>query len=409
VNVARIVRFPGQAWADQLHYTDSGLRHKSVGNAMLMLENLPDMQDVFRYNLFTKEVEITRGLPWSDKVDRAITESDMTHVIRWLEDQGQFGINQQLAFSAVQAVAERSSYHPLQEWLTSLAWDKQPRIDNWLSYYLGCEANDYTRAVGAKFLVGCVARAMRPGCKFDNMLILEGPQGILKSTSLAILFGKDYFTDEIADFGSKDAAMQLQGVWCVEVAELSTFTRSAAERTKEFVSRRVDRIRPPYGRLLVKWPRTAVLVGTTNVTSGYFQDHTGNRRFWPILCAAIDGDALKADRGQLWAEAYARYAGGAQWWLEGDEIALAVAEQDSRYDEDAWHQLIADFIVGRTSVTTHEILTTCLNVQVSQINDPMKKRVARTLASIGWKATVAKDASRKSQKVWKPEERNTLL
>lgn len=409
MSVARVVKFPGQEWANQLHYTDSGLRHKSVGNAMLMLENLPDLQDVFRFNTFTKEVEITRDLPWSSAVDRSITETDVTQVIRWLEDQGQFGINQALAFSAIQAVAEHHSYHPLQEWLRDLRWDQTPRIDRWLSYYLGCEDSEYIRAIGAKFLVGCVARAMRPGCKFDNMLILEGPQGIMKSTSLAILFGKEYFTDEIADFGSKDAAMQLQGVWCVEVAELSTFTRSAAERTKEFVSRRVDRIRPPYGRLLVKWPRTAVLVGTTNVTSGYFQDHTGNRRFWPVLCSSIDAEALKTDRHQLWAEAMARYSGGGQWWLEGQEIALATAEQDSRYDEDAWHHLIAAYVSGRTSITTHEILTTCLQVSVPQINDPMKKRVARTLSSLGWKATVAKDADRKSLKVWRHQDGNALL
>ena len=104
------------------------------------------------------------------------------------------------------------------------------------------------RSVGPKFLIGAVARAQKPGCKFDNMLILEGPQGIRKSTCLSVLFGNNYFTDEIADFGSKDAAMQLQGVWCVEIAELSTFGRAAAERAKEFVSRRVDRIRPPYAQ-----------------------------------------------------------------------------------------------------------------------------------------------------------------
>lgn len=409
MSLARIIKFPGEEWADRLHYTDNGLRHKSVGNAMLFLENMPEMRDAFRFNAFTKEIEIVRAWPWESAVERPMTESDITNIIRWLESLGQFGINTALAFAAVQAVAERNTHNPLQTWLSGLKWDGEARIDNWLTYYLGCEQSDYIRAVGAKFLIGSVARAMKPGCKFDNMLILEGPQGILKSTSLSILFGKDYFTDEIADFGSKDAAMQLQGVWCVEVAELSTFTRSAAERTKEFVSRRVDRIRPPYGRLLVKWPRSAVLVGTTNVTSGYFQDHTGNRRFWPALCTSIDGEALKTDREQLWAEAKHRYSQGERWWLEGEENALARVEQDSRYDEDAWHQLIAEYVGARSSITTHELLVTCLGVSVAQINDPMKKRVARTLSSLGWKATVSKTPDRKSVKIWRPESGNSLL
>jgi predicted P-loop ATPase len=398
-----VVKFPGdEAWTRGLHKSGDGLRHKSTGNAFLLLENM-ELRDCFRFNEFSKEIEIAHTVPWSSKCGRPILESDLTELIRWFEGVGQFGINPQLCMGVVQAVAEQQSYHPLQEWLCNLQWDGTPRIDKWLSYYLGCVPTPYIDAISAKFLIGCVARANQPGCKFDNMLILEGPQGILKSSCLETLFGRQYFTDEISDFGSKDAAMQLQGVWCVEIAELSTFTRSAAERTKEFVSRRVDRIRPPYGRMLVSWPRTAVLVGTTNATSGYFQDHTGNRRFWPVTCVKIDLEALKTDREQLWAEAVARYRQKENWWLEGDEIALASDEQDARYDEDAWHGLIADYVRSSTEVTTHQIITLCLGIEVANINDGMKKRVARTLSSLGWAPTIAKTVDRKSFRSWAPK------
>jgi predicted P-loop ATPase len=399
-----VIKFPGdEAWTRGLHKADNGsLRHKSTGNCFLLLENM-ELRDCFRFNEFSKEIEIAGPVPWTNKVGRAVRESDLVEILRWFEGVGQFGINPQMCMGVLQAVAEQNSYHPLQSWLTGLKWDGTPRIDKWLSYYLGCEPTPYTQAIGAKFLIGCVARASHPGCKFDNMLILEGPQGILKSSCLEELFTRQYFTDEISDFGSKDAAMQLQGVWCVEVAELSSFTRSAAERIKEFVSRRVDRIRPPYGRLLVNWPRTAVLVGTTNASAGYFQDHTGNRRFWPVVCVNIDLDALKKDREQLWAEAVARYLTDAKWWLEGGEISLAGEEQDKRYDEDAWHGLIAEYVSERGSVTTHEILTLCLSVPIPQVNSSMKNRVARTLTSIGWVPSVGKGVDRKSFRAWKPK------
>lgn len=402
MNVARIIKFPGEEWADRLHYTDSGLRHKSVGNAMLFLENMPEMREAFRFNSFTKEIEIARAWPWDTAIERPLTESDITHIIRWLESLGQFGINTALAFAAVQAVAERQSYNPLQEWLNSLEWDGIERMDHWMHEYLGCEDSAYIQAISGKFLIGAVARALDPGCKMDNMLILEGPQGILKSSSLEALFGRDYFTDEIADFGSKDAAMQLQGVWCVEVAELSTFGRAAAERTKEFVSRRVDRIRPPYGRMLVKWPRTAVLVGTTNETAEYFRDHTGNRRFWPILCAGIRKDDLSAVRNQLWAEAVVRYRKPERWWLEGDENALAIEQQEKRYDEEPWFDQIRQHVAGLlvNETTSHNVLTAGLSVPVAQINQSMKNRVGRCMRKLGWRLTFPKDSHGNTIRTW---------
>ena len=172
------------------------------------------------------------------------------------------------------------------------------------------------------------------------MLILEGEQGARKSTALKILAGEDWFTDELPDLGSKDAAIHMQGVWIVEIAELDAIGRAEVSRIKAFLTRTTDRFRPPYGRHTVEIKRQCVFAGTVNPDT-YLRDETGNRRFWPIRCGDIDIDALAQDRDQLWAEAVARFKYGAIWWLEDKAlIKAAKKEQDKRYQSDAWDGVI---------------------------------------------------------------------
>jgi predicted P-loop ATPase len=167
------------------------------------------------------------------------------------------------------------------------------------------------------------------------MLILEGAQGEKKSTALKTLAGM-WFTDEIAEIGSKDAAQQMRGIWIIEIAELDAISRAEVSRIKAFLTRTTDRYRPPYERYVVEVPRQCVFAGSVNPET-YLRDETGNRRFWPVRCRNIDLDALARDRDQLWAEAVVRYRQGAIWWLDEPElIADAKAEQDQRYQADAW-------------------------------------------------------------------------
>jgi predicted P-loop ATPase len=168
------------------------------------------------------------------------------------------------------------------------------------------------------------------------MLVLEGPQGARKSTALKILAGEEWFTDELPDLGSKDAAMHMQGVWIIEIAELDAIGRAEVSRIKAFLTRTTDRFRPPYGRYTIEVPRSCVFAGTVNPDT-YLRDETGNRRFWPVRCGTIDIDALARDRDQLWAEAVARFRAGAIWWIDTPElIEAAAAEQEKRYQGDAW-------------------------------------------------------------------------
>ena len=170
------------------------------------------------------------------------------------------------------------------------------------------------------------------------MLILEGAQGILKSSALQAL-AEPWFMDRISALGGKDAAMEIAGVWLVEMAELDALLKAALPATKSFVTRRQDRFRPPYGKHVIDRPRQCVFAGTINPIGGYLKDPTGGRRFWPVSCGLIDLEALIRDRDQLWAEALVRFRGGAPWWLETTELqALAAAEQEARFEVDAWER-----------------------------------------------------------------------
>jgi predicted P-loop ATPase len=234
------------------------------------------------------------------------------------------------------------------EYLDKTAWDGRPRIDNWLTYYLGVEPTSeqqalYINTIGARWLISAIARILKPGCKADCALILEGPQDKFKSTAFEKL-AEPWFADELSTFGTKDAAMQLKGVWIMELAELSTLTRSDIAAAKAYLSRKADHYRPPYGRYVINKPRETIFGGTTN-DQEYLNDTTGGRRFWPATSGNIDIDALQHDRDQLWAEALAAFRADAKWWITDDETkAAAKIEQAARAKTDVWDDRIAEIL-----------------------------------------------------------------
>ena len=252
---------------------------------------------------------------------------------------------------------------------------------------------EYSRAVGSRWLLSAVARIFRPGAKADCCLILEGPQGIRKSTALRTLAG-EYFTDELADLGTKDAAMQTRGVWIIELSELDSLSHSDVARIKAFMSRTTDRFRPPYGMRLLESPRQCVFAGTVNHTT-YLRDETGGRRFWPVTCGRIDIDTLARDRDQLWAEAKARFDAGAAWWLETTELVqMASDQQMERYEGDPWDEVIACWLEGRSSVSISEVLERCLQKPQGLWTQTDKNRTARCLKALGWERYRERRSSR---------------
>jgi predicted P-loop ATPase len=232
-------------------------------------------------------------------------------------------------------------------------------------------------------LIGAVARIFVPGCKVDTVPILEGVQGAKKSTAVRTLF-EPWFGDELADLGSKDAAMQTRGVWGLEVSELDAMSRAEVSRIKSFISRTTDRFRPPYGSRIIESQRTCVFWGTTNA-DGYLKDETGGRRFLPVKIGKIDIDRLRLNRDQLWAEAVVQYRAGVPWWITSRQIlADAEGHQRERYVGDPWEEIISNFIESRNEVTVAEILREALHLDTGRWGQTEQNRVARCLISFRW-------------------------
>lgn len=305
-----------------------------------------------------------------------------------MEQAGMHNVGADLTASAVRMVAQRDRYHPVRDWLNGLSHDGRPRLDTWLTRYLGVEDSPYVRAVGRAFLIAMVARVMRPGCKHDHVLVLKGGQGARKSTACRILAGDAYFSDTMPAIRNDkiEAWRHLRGKWLVELAELAPSRRADQEDLKSFLSGQVDSYRQPWDRLEEAVPRQCVFVGTTN-EDAFLRDATGGRRFWPVTCGEkIDAEALAEDREQLFAEAVAAFHEGEAWHLSPEMERLAAVEQEAAREEDPWEGLVERALVDLTgdSVTTADLLWRTLGIPSDRQTPANSQRVARIMRKIGW-------------------------
>lgn len=358
-----------------------------IANAIALLRSASEWRGVLAYDSFTRRTMALAAPPWEARSNyryeaRPWASRDDVFSAEWLQHQG-VALSVQTVAEAVEAVAQDNTYHPVQDYLDGLAWDNYERLNEWVPTYLGTPNTEYARAVGERMLIGAVARIYEPGVKLDTMVVLEGRQGAGKSSAIKVL-SQPWFSDELADLGSKDAAMQLRGTWMVELGELDAMSRSEAEAIKAFLSRSTDRYRPPYGRRVEEVPRSCVLVGSTN-SSTYLKDETGARRFWPLATRRIDLDALARDRDQLWAEARRKYRRGKAWWLDSRELnAEAADEQAGRYQQDPWAERIAKYTAPLNSVSVAEVLAHAIEKPTGQWTQADCNRVSRVLRSLDW-------------------------
>jgi predicted P-loop ATPase len=351
---------------------------------------------VFAWNEFSSNLMVLRHMPGRRnpalQIPRALTEADISNATDWLQ-RNRIRVASSVTLEAIRAVADEHRCHPVREYLNGLAWDQTPRIDTWLTDHLGAADTALNRAFGSKWMIGAVARVMRPGCKLDTVLILESlRQGLMKSTVFATL-GDPWFTDHMPDLGTKDAMQQLQGVWIIEHAELSSMSRSGMQRTKAFLSTRVDRFRPSYGRVTADHPRQCAFGGTVNIGgSGYLRDETGARRFWPVECAVgwkpdrrVDIAALAKVKDQLWAEALHRFEAREPWWLDADmEIAQEEAAEQ-RFEDDSREAIVRAFLRDRSYVRMFELLgATCLDVPPDRQTRALQIDIGRILRTLKW-------------------------
>lgn len=387
-----------------------GFKHfdpKSKQNAFLFLKHHDHFKDMVIYNIFTDEMLVIRQPPWQSSTAftaRSLQDTDAFAATKELEKFG-FRVREPDVYSSLRLIADENSINPLRDYFHQLKWDGTHRLDSWLSNYLGCDKQpkEYLRAIGAKWLMGAVKRVFDPGCKFDSVLVLEGKQGIKKTTVFRTLatFGEDsYFLEFSGSISGKDALMQMQGKLIVEMSELATLRKSNVEEMKGFISRQVDEYRPPYGKHVVKRPRFFVIGATTNNVreDGYLVDQTGNRRYWPAECGNIDLEALERDKEQLWAEAVARYQEGEIIWLEEMETELAEQEQNARKPEGAWEEILAVFVKAKDEITTDEAATH-LDFSSKEVNNSVRKEIKRCLKNLGWYET--KRSGEDRSRVWR--------
>jgi predicted P-loop ATPase len=370
-------------WRQQLLVTSRGKYKANLANALVAFRNDLQWAGVLAFNVFAGKIETQLVTPWGKPAGEQWNDNDDRLATDWLQHQG-IDVPTTIAGAAVLTVAIERSFHPVRDYLRLLNWDGVHRLDTWVHRYLGVDPNeDIAGVFGRCWMISAVARALQPGCKADCALILEGEQGLLKSTALRAL-SKGWFTDQISDLGTKDAAMQSHGVWIVELAELDSISRTDVSRIKAFMSATFDRFRLPYGKNVVEWPRDCVFAGSTN-QDAYLRDETGGRRFWPIRCGKIDLEGLRRDCDQLWAEAVVRYAEKVPWWLtSADDVKAAEEQQQARYEGDAWEEKLAQFTETRTDLSIAEFMG-FIGKPEGQWTKADECRVGRILKSWKWK------------------------
>jgi putative DNA primase/helicase len=349
------IKFPvGGAWKSRWQKGKKGPLANAF-NVQITLES-PTWCDAFGYDQMRQRIAITRSTPLNES-PRNWQDDDGVSLAVWCQREG-LQVSPNGVGNVVDMVARRRPFHPVRDWLSGLSWDGTPRVDGWLMTYFGVAPSSYAAAVGRWWMISAVARAFEPGCQADHLLLLEGPQGIGKSTAMQLLVGSQWFADDLPDLANKDSSLAVLDAWVVELAELDAMRRAETTALKGFISRKTESFRPPYGKSMIRAARSCVFVGTTNETS-YLKDSSGNRRFWPVRCGAIGRDALVADREQLWAEAVVLYRAGERWWPtpeNGSLLAAIESEQRDRVDVDPWQSSVDDFVSGRDRTTVDEVL-----------------------------------------------------
>ena len=342
---------PDGDWRDQLKYESrSTLLANSVWNEMLILNNDPDFAN-FAYNELARQVEVRGEIPWTrPKGMKFWRDADTAHLKAILDIK--YGVfssrNHEVSFAKV--VDERS-FHPIREWLDNLpGWDGIERIDTLLVDKLEADDIPYVRAATRKTLCAAVARIYRPGTKFDSVLVLDGEQGIGKSTLFKDLVGEEYYSDTLSltDMDDKSGAEKLQGFWVIEIGELSGMKKADIERVKAFISTSDDKYRPSYGRTVESHPRQCIIIGSVNGERGYLRDITGNRRFWVVKLRQKEQKKkwtiTDEERQQIWAEAKHYWKKGEKLYLDDGLIDQAREAQREAMEVDDRQGIVEEYL-----------------------------------------------------------------
>lgn len=418
--------FDDEDWQSHLELDKAGNIKNTLRNLTIILENDPNLKPLV-FNQLLDGMEIKGEVPWKHP-SKFWRDADDAQLISYVDTHyGTFSArNYDIA---VTKVADDRSYHPIRSFIDQLPqWDGIERVDTLLIDYLGAEDSPYVRAVTRKTLCAAIKRVLVPGSKFDSMLVLNGPQGVGKSTLIAKLAG-EWFSDSLnlSDTKDKTAAEKLQGYWILEIGELAGLRKAEVETLRSFLTRQNDIYRAAFGKRATPHLRQCVFFGTTNAESGYLRDTTGNRRFWPVMTPGSgtkhSWELTTEDIQQIWAEALVYVQQGEKLYLDATTEALAKAEQREAMESDEREGLVrlyldtllpttwdsmdiferrnflsgSDFgpsahtgTVPRTSVSSMEIWCECFGKDRANLRRSDSNDIIGILKRIGWVRSDAK-------------------
>jgi predicted P-loop ATPase len=400
-----------RTWLDALRNKDG----KIPGNETTLaraIETCPEIGDAIAYDTRRGRIVAQRAGPWGEA--GPWTDAMTACLLIYLQDLGIPARLRNLE-TALATIAKEIRVDPFGDWLAGLQWDGTKRLGDgdtpgWLTTYAGAPDTPVVRLIGAKFLIGMMARAKEPGMQMDYALVLEGPQGAGKST-LARILGGEYFAGDLPDFSSRDSQMIAASFLVVEIAELAAVGRSSLEKFKSFMTQCSDTYVPKWGRHAVTRPRWCTFILTVNPDgSGYLVDSTGQRRLWPIAIRTLKAAELRENRENLFAEALDRLNKGAAWWPEGEaEWAQLKDEQDEREVEDPWQPIIAAWLENSETgwprfstdnparlLTTDIIAHHALRIPFPDISKGTAKRIGILMKPLGYSRRQSRSGGRRT-------------
>ncbi|MHB1651651.1 MAG: virulence-associated E family protein [Desulfitobacteriaceae bacterium] len=339
-------------WIDQLKMnTKSGFPLSTSRNVEVIMSN-GVWDGVLAYDAFGNTEVIRKALPWRDR-ERQCEDyepwlgADDKRLQHWFGKKYEIKSGN-IIQNAFTEVAHVNRFHPIIEYLEAQKWDGVPRIDRLFIDYLGANDSDYVKEVTRKMFIAAVKRLYEPGCKFDYMLVLVGPQGAGKSTIVQMM-ARNWFSDSLKTFDSKDAGEHLQSAWIFEFGELAGMTKTEVDEIKQFITKRSDKYRVAYDRVITDFPRKCVFFGTTN-NWNFLKDPTGNRRFWPVVVDPdkrsknIFTDLTEYEIGQIWAEVLQAFRRGELLTLSPEIEQQASRIQGLHMEDDPRVGLIQEWL-----------------------------------------------------------------
>lgn len=336
-------------WIEELKLDKKGNVVATINNIKTILLNDKSLKDKIAFNELSQRIVKLEPMPWQkdDNKNNIWNDTDDAGLRNYLETR--YGVtNAKKITDAFLLTADSNRFHPVRNYLNSLKWDGQKRLETIFIDYLGAEDTTYVRTVTKKILTGAVARVFEPGIKFDYALVLVGPQGIGKSEIISRL-GCGFSSDTLTTLQGKEAYEQIQGFWIIELGELSALKKAEVETIKLFISKKEDAFRQAYARYTGRYPRQCIFIGTTN-NDEFLKDQTGNRRFLPIdtekqkITKVIWKDLTQDEVNLIWAEAVELYKNGESLYLDSKIEEIAKAEQDKHLEINPLTGLIEDYL-----------------------------------------------------------------